>query len=49
MSEVPSVLAVGADSPYQTAADVFTPARQQPGVVTVGVPGAPGRIAHLPG
>jgi tripartite-type tricarboxylate transporter receptor subunit TctC len=37
---VPSVLAVGADSPYRTAADFFTAARQQPGVVTVGVPGA---------
>ncbi len=40
MSEVPSVLAVGADSPYQAAADFFTAAEQQPGVLTVGVPGA---------
>ena len=40
MAEVPSVLAVGADSPYRSAADFFTAARQQPGVLTVGVPGA---------
>jgi putative tricarboxylic transport membrane protein len=40
MSEVPSVLAVGADSPYQSAEDFFAAARQQPGGITVGVPGA---------
>jgi tripartite-type tricarboxylate transporter receptor subunit TctC len=40
MSEVPSVLAVGADSPYQTAEDFFAAARQQPGSINVGVPGA---------
>ena len=40
MSEVPSVLAVGADSPYQSAADFFTAAEQEPGGITVGVPGA---------
>ena len=40
MSEVPSVLAVGSGSPYQSAEDFFTAAEQQPGVLTVGVPGA---------
>ena len=40
MAEVPSVLAVGSGSPYQSAADFSTAAEQQPGVVTVGVPGA---------
>lgn len=40
MAEVPSVLAVGADSPYRSAKDFFTAAEQQPGGVTVGVPGA---------
>ena len=40
MAEVPSVLAVGADSPYRSAADFFAAAEQQPGVITVGVPGA---------
>lgn len=40
MSDVPSVPAVGADSPYGTVADLVTAAEQQPGVVTVGVPGA---------
>jgi tripartite-type tricarboxylate transporter receptor subunit TctC len=40
MSEVPSVLAVGNGSPYQSAEDFFTAAEQQPGVLTVGVPGA---------
>ena len=40
MSEVPSVLAVGSGSPYQSAEDFFTAAEQQPGVITVGVPGA---------
>ncbi|SNS51067.1 Tripartite-type tricarboxylate transporter, receptor component TctC [Geodermatophilus pulveris] len=40
MSEVPSVLAVGADSEYATVADFVAAAEQQPGVLTVGVPGA---------
>jgi tripartite-type tricarboxylate transporter receptor subunit TctC len=40
MSEVPSVLAVGPDSPYQSAEDFFTAAEQEPGGITVGVPGA---------
>ncbi|SES98067.1 tripartite tricarboxylate transporter substrate binding protein [Geodermatophilus poikilotrophus] len=40
MSEVPSVLAVGADSPHRSAEDFFTAAEQQPAVLTVGVPGA---------
>lgn len=40
MAEVPSVLAVGADSPYRSAKDLFTAAEQQPGGITVGVPGA---------
>ncbi|TFV60126.1 tripartite tricarboxylate transporter substrate binding protein [Geodermatophilus sp. DF01-2] len=40
MAEVPSVLAVGTDSPYQTAEDFFTAAEQNPGGITVGVPGA---------
>ncbi|MCZ2815552.1 tripartite tricarboxylate transporter substrate binding protein [Modestobacter sp. VKM Ac-2984] len=40
MSEVPSVLAVGADSPYATAEEFFAAARQQPGSLNVGTPGA---------
>jgi tripartite-type tricarboxylate transporter receptor subunit TctC len=40
MSEVPSLLAVGADSPHQSAEDFFTTAEQEPGGITVGVPGA---------
>ena len=40
MAEVPSVLAVGNGSPYRSAEDFFTAAEQQPGVLTVGVPGA---------
>ena len=40
MTEVPSVLAVGADSPYATAEDFFDAAREQPGALNVGVPGA---------
>ena len=40
MSEVPSVLAVGADSPFPSAEDFFTAAREQPGTLSVGVPGA---------
>ena len=40
MAEVPSVLAVGADSPHQSAEDFFTAAKAEPGTITVGVPGA---------
>ncbi len=40
MSEVPSVLAVGANSPYATAEDFFAEAEQNPGTLTVGTPGA---------
>ena len=40
MAEVPSVLAVGADSPYQSAEDFFTAAGREPGGINVGVPGA---------
>jgi tripartite-type tricarboxylate transporter receptor subunit TctC len=40
MAEVPSVLAVGANSSYQTADDFFAAARENPGGITVGVPGA---------
>lgn len=40
MSEVPSVLAVGADSPYGTAEDLVAAAEESPGTVNVGVPGA---------
>ncbi|CCG01403.1 tripartite tricarboxylate transporter substrate binding protein [Blastococcus saxobsidens] len=40
MSLVPSVLAVGEDSPYASAEDFFAAAEAEPGTVTVGVPGA---------
>jgi tripartite-type tricarboxylate transporter receptor subunit TctC len=40
MAEVPSVLAVGRNSPYQSAEDFFTAAEQETGGITVGVPGA---------
>lgn len=40
MSEVPSLLAVGKDSPYQDAQAFFEQARAEPGTLTVGVPGA---------
>ncbi|WP_222194751.1 tripartite tricarboxylate transporter substrate binding protein [Modestobacter italicus] len=40
MTEVPSVLAVGADSPYTTIADLVAAAEEQPGALNVGVPGA---------
>jgi tripartite-type tricarboxylate transporter receptor subunit TctC len=40
MAEVPSVMAVGANSSYQTADDFFAAARENPGGITVGVPGA---------
>lgn len=40
MADVPSVLAVGADSPYATAEDLVEAAEAEPGTVNVGVPGA---------
>jgi tripartite-type tricarboxylate transporter receptor subunit TctC len=40
MAEVPSVLAVGADSEYATAEDFFAAVEASPGTVNVGVPGA---------
>lgn len=40
MSEVPSVLAVGADSPHPDADALFAAARERPGTLTVAVPGA---------
>lgn len=40
MTEVPSLLAVGSDSPHATIDDLVDAARQQPATVTVGVPGA---------
>ncbi|WP_244523785.1 tripartite tricarboxylate transporter substrate binding protein [Blastococcus sp. DSM 46786] len=40
MTEVPSVLAVGENSPYATAEDFFAAVEAQPGTVTVGTPGA---------
>lgn len=40
MAEVPSVLAVGQDSPYTSAEELFAAAEGAPGTVTVGVPGA---------
>ncbi len=40
MAEVPSLLAVGADSPYADAQAFFGRARSEPGTLTVGVPGA---------
>ncbi len=40
MSEVPSVLAVGSSSPYQTVEDLVAAAEQSPDTVTVGTPGA---------
>ena len=40
MAEVPSVLAVGQDSPYADAEELFTAAEGGPGSVTIGVPGA---------
>jgi tripartite-type tricarboxylate transporter receptor subunit TctC len=39
VTEIPSVLAVGANSPYADAEALFEAARQNPGQVTVGVPG----------
>jgi tripartite-type tricarboxylate transporter receptor subunit TctC len=40
LSEVPSLVAVGADSPYETAEDFFDAARERPGELNVAVPGA---------
>ena len=40
MADVPSVLAVGGDSPYATADDLVEAAEADPGTVDVGVPGA---------
>ena len=40
MAEVPSVLAVGKDSPYTDAEAFFDAAKEQPGQLKVGVPGA---------
>ncbi|WP_219415089.1 tripartite tricarboxylate transporter substrate binding protein [Pseudonocardia nigra] len=40
MSEVPSLFAVGANSQYQDIGALTDAARQQPGTVTLGVPGA---------
>ncbi len=40
VTEIPSVLAVGSDSPYTTAAEFFEAARAEPGTLTVGLPGA---------
>lgn len=40
LSEVPSLLAVAADSPHQDIAAFVADARARPGAVTVGVPGA---------
>lgn len=40
MADVPSVLAVGADSPYASAEDLVAAAEAEPGTVDVGVPGA---------
>lgn len=40
MSEVPSLLAVGADSPYPDIKALTDAARQRPGAITVAVPGA---------
>lgn len=39
ITEIPSVLAVGADSPYADADAFFEAARQSPGSITVGIPG----------
>ncbi|WP_091768477.1 tripartite tricarboxylate transporter substrate binding protein [Blastococcus aurantiacus] len=40
MADVPSVLAVGKDSPYASAEDLVEAAEAAPGTVNVGVPGA---------
>jgi tripartite-type tricarboxylate transporter receptor subunit TctC len=40
MADVPSVLAVGADSPYASAEDFVEAVEAEPGTVDVGVPGA---------
>jgi tripartite-type tricarboxylate transporter receptor subunit TctC len=40
MAEVPSVLAVGQDSQYASAEDLFAAAEAAPGTINIGVPGA---------
>ncbi|MCF6735130.1 tripartite tricarboxylate transporter substrate binding protein [Blastococcus sp. KM273129] len=40
MTEVPSVLAVGENSPYASAEDFFAAVEAEPGTITVGTPGA---------
>lgn len=40
VTEIPSVLAVGEDSEYATAEELFDAARENPGEVSVGIPGA---------
>ena len=40
MADVPSVLAVGEDSPYASAEDLVAAAEESPGTLDVGVPGA---------
>jgi tripartite-type tricarboxylate transporter receptor subunit TctC len=40
MADVPSVLAVGQDSPYATAEDLFAAAESAPDTISLGVPGA---------
>lgn len=40
VTEIPSVLAVGEDSPYTSAEELFEAARANPGEVSVGIPGA---------
>lgn len=40
MAEVPSLLAVGKDSPYKDAREFFDAARSKPGSIKIGVPGA---------
>lgn len=40
MADNPTLIVVGADSPYGDAAELFAAARADPGAVTMGVPGA---------
>jgi tripartite-type tricarboxylate transporter receptor subunit TctC len=40
ISVIPSVLVVGADSPYATGEDFFSAAKDEPGTIKVAVPGA---------
>jgi len=46
VSDVPLVLAAGADTPYKSVADVIAAAKAQPGRISVGSPGS-GTINHL--